>query len=203
MGRSYAKALDDVLRLHGFKRSGDDWVRVRDDIWECVNRQSGGLGVTVNFFTKDLETEKLFLEIFGPEDAIQMPPRSERIGALIDGFDRWWKRDERDGAKALADAVLEYGVPWFDRVRTLEQQAERWYGRRTVLSERGYHGRSLIGLALTLYRMGEIPEACAVLRKPVPKTAIQASVREVKRVLEWLGCEACGAPLSAGLPTQN
>lgn len=190
MAVSYTRALDDVLRARGFSRSGDDWVRVRGDMWECVNRQSGRLGVTLNFFMKDLKTEELFLEIFGPEGAVHMPPRSERIGALVDGFDRWWKSDEADGAKTLADALVGYGLPWFDRVRTLEQQAEHWYGRRTVLSERGYNGPSLIGLALTLCRLGEIGEACEVLRKPVPKTAIQASVRAVSRVRAWLKCDA-------------
>lgn len=194
MGRSYANALEHVLRPLGFERSGDDWVRVRGDMWECVNRQSSWLGVTVNFSMKDLETEELFLEIFRPEGAIQMPPISERIGALIDGYDRWWKSDERDGRSELADAVLKHGLPWFDKVRTLEQQAEHWYGRRSALSHRGYHGPSLVGLALTLYRMGEMREACEVLRKPVPRTAIQASVRSVSRVRTWLGCDAAATP---------
>ena len=191
MRRSYAKALDHVLSPLGFKRNGDDWVRVRGDMWQCVNRQSSWLGgVTVNFLMKDLETEKLFLEIFGPEGAIQMPPTSQRIGALIDGYDRWWKSDEPDGPNELAQAVLKHGLPWFDRVRTPEQQAENWFGRATALTDRGYHGRSLVALALTLYRMGEKEEACEVLRKPVPKTAIQAGVRDVARVRGWLACDA-------------
>src|SRR5678815_4880472 len=101
MGRSYAATLEQVLRPLGFERSGDDWVRVRGDIWECVNRQSSWMGVTVNLYVKDLETEKLFLEIFAREGAIQMPSKSERIGALIDGYDRWWKSDEPDGPREL------------------------------------------------------------------------------------------------------
>ncbi len=68
MGRSYAKALDKVLVPRGFARSGDDWVRVRGDMWECLNRQSSWLGgVTVNLYMKDLVTESLFLEIFAPD----------------------------------------------------------------------------------------------------------------------------------------
>lgn len=191
MRRSYASALDRVLDPMGFKRSGDDWVRVRGDMWECVNRQTSWLGgVTVNLLMKDLETEKLFLSIFGPEGAIQMPPIDTRIGALIDGYDRWWKREELDGPNEMAEAVVRYGLPWFDRVRTLEQQAVNWFGRRTALSERGYHGASLVGLALTLHRMGEGEEACEVLRKPVPKTAIPANIERVARVRRWLGCNA-------------
>lgn len=144
MAVSYTKALDDVLRARGFNRSGDDWIRVRGDMWECVNRQSGRLGVTINFLIKDLKTEALFLEIFGSEGAVQMPPRIERIGALVDGFDRWWKSDEPDGAKTLADMLLRYGLPWFDTVRTLEQQVEHWYGGSAALNVRGYSGQSLI-----------------------------------------------------------
>lgn len=189
MTRSYARSLDQVLAPVGFKRSGDDWVRVRGNMWECVNRQSSWLGgVTVNFLMKDLETERLFLTIFGPQGAVEMPPIDTRIGALIDGYDRWWKNDEPNGPSEMAKAVLEYGLPWFDRVRTLEQQAEHWFARKTALSARGYHGQSLVGLALTLHRMGELAEACEVLRKPVPKTAIPASVQHVAKVQAWLGC---------------
>lgn len=195
MGRSYVKALDQVLNPLDFKRIGDDWVRVRGDMWECVNRQSSTLfGVTVNLSMKDLETEKLFLEIFGGEGAILMPPIDVRIGELIDGYDRWWTSDERKGPNELAEAVLEHGLPWFDRVRTLEQQAEHWFARRTALTDRGYHGLSLIGLALTLYRMGELQEAREVVRKPVPKTAIAANIKWVAKVREWLDRAPSGGP---------
>lgn len=188
--KSYAKALDEALRPRGFQRTGDNWIRVRGDMWECVNRQASWLGgVTVNLFMKDLETEKLFLEIFGPEGAIQMPaPVDARIGTLIDRYDRWWTKDEIDGPSRMAEAVVAYGLPWFDQAHTLEEQAENWFARRSALSVRGYFGPGLIGLALTLYRMGERDEACEVLRKPVPRTAIPASVRDVARVREWMGC---------------
>ncbi len=185
---SYAKALDKALSPHGFTRDGDDWIRIRGDMWECVNRQSSWLGgVTVNLEMKDLETEKLFLEIFAPSGAIQMQPISVRIGNLIDGYDRWWEKDEP--VSSLTEAVLQYGLPWFERVRTLPQQAENWYGRKTALTGRGYHWPSLVELALTLYRMGEPAEACEVLRKPVPRTAIQSAVDKVARTRAWLGCD--------------
>jgi hypothetical protein len=194
---SYAKALDVALRPLGFVRNGDDWVRIRGDMWECVNRQSSWRGgVTVNLDMKDLETEKLFLEILGPHGVAAMAPIDTRIGTLIDGYARWWKSDEPDGPQSLVTAVLEHGLPWFDRVRSLEQQAENWYGRKGALTDRGYHGYSLIGLALTLYRLGETEEACRVLAKPVPRTAIPWSVEMVATVREWLGCNVDGATQS-------
>lgn len=189
--QSYPKALDDALRPFGFERQGDDWIRVRGDMWECVNRQSSWLGgVTVNLDMKDLQTEKLFLSIFASSGAIQMPTIGARIGELIDGYDRWWKKDEPNGPAEMAQAVVEHGLPWFDRVRTLEEQAANWYGRAGALTSRGYHGSSLVGLALTLYRMGEREEACRVLSKPVPRTAIRSSVEKVARVRDWLGCRS-------------
>ena len=195
MARSYVKALDQLLSPLGFKRSGDDWVRVRGDMWECVNRQSSTLyGVTANLSMKDLGTEKLFLEIFGGEGAIVLPPINVRIGELLDGHDRWWTSDEPNGPNELADAVLKHGLPWFDEVCTLEQQAECWFARRTALTDRGYHGLSLVGLALTLYRMGEVQEAREVVRKPVPLTAIAANVKWVAKVREWLERAPSGGP---------
>ena len=189
--RSFPKALDDALRPFGFTRHGDDWIRVRGDMWECVNRQSSWLGgVTANLRIKDLETEKLFLEVFGHEGWTQMPWVDVRIGQLAHGHDRWWKTDEPDGPADLAASVVTFGLPWFDRVRSLEDQAKNWYARETALTSRGYFGPSLVGLALTLYRMGEVEEACRVLRKPVPKTAIPTNVEKVSRVRDWLGCPA-------------
>lgn len=184
---SYAKALDEVLCPLGFKRIGDDWIRIRGDMWECVHRHSGWLGgVTVEFFMKDLETEKVFLEIFQPEGAIQMPASSASIGQLIDGYGRKWG-DETNGPADMAEAVVKFGLPWFDKVRTLEEQASQWFARGTT--SRGYFSPTMIGLALTLYRMGELQEACETLRRPVPKTAISANVKNVATVRKWLGCD--------------
>ncbi|MFC3077637.1 DUF4304 domain-containing protein [Phenylobacterium terrae] len=187
---SYAKALDKVLRPLGFERNRDDWIRVRGDIWECVNRQSSWLGgVNVNLFVKDLETEKLYREIAGSEHAV-IPQGGTRISDLIGGADRWWKTDDPDGPAELAELVLRVGVPWFDKVRTLEEQAEQWFFRSVALTTSGYHWPTLVGLALTLHRMGEAEEACRVVRKPVPRTANQSSVEKVAKVRAWLGCDA-------------
>jgi len=126
-------------------------------------------------------------------DQLQEGQRA-RIDSLIGDCSRWWRQDEADGPSDMADTVLKHGLPWFDRVRTLEQQAEHWYGRKTALTERGYHGGLLIKLALTLYRMGELCEAGEVLCKPVPRTAIPSSVEDVAKVREWLA-NTTGVPV--------
>lgn len=184
--RPYPKALDRALRPLEFRRKRLDWVRVRGELEETVNLQSGWLGGrTVNLWIKNLETEKLYLEIFGSDGAIQMPPISKRIGILIDNHDHWWG-DEPEGPEDMANWVVRVGLPWFDRSPSLEDQAVNWYGRGTAM--RGYYGPGLIGLGLTLYRMGERDEACEVLNKPVPKTAGHTWPGKVARVREWLGC---------------
>lgn len=185
--RPYAKVMDMALRQHGFERRGSDWVRIRGELEETVNIQPSYLGGrTVNLLIKNLETEKIYVRIFASEGAIRMGSISARIGELIDNYDRWWG-DEPTGPEEMADLTVRFGLPWFDRFQTLEDQAANWYGRYSTQT-RGYHGPSLIGLGLTLYRMGEIDEACAVLSKPVPRTAIKTSVETVARVREWLGC---------------
>lgn len=180
---SYAKALDRALAPLGFQRNAMDWIRVRGDLWERVTLYASWLGgVTVELSMKDLETEKLFLAAL-PEQG-SMPFEIVRIGELIDNYDRWWgKDDDRDD---LVEKVLTYGLPWFDRVRTLEEQALCWYRRDRPDA---WHVWLIIQLALTLHRMGETEEACAVLRRQPPKLALPVHIEEVGRVRRWMGCE--------------
>jgi len=190
-GPSYGKALDAILKPYGFARDGNDWIRIRDGMREAVNLQvSGVAGVTANISAYDLETARIVSEIPSKEPLFLVIP-SMRIGQLIDGYDRWWKKDSK-GPAELSEAVRRHGLPYFDRVRTLEEQARHWYGRG---DRKGWHGPSLIGLAVTLYRMGEIEEACAELSRPTPKTAIPSWVARVHSVRQWLGCD--------GLETQG
>jgi hypothetical protein len=177
--------MDRSLKPHGFTRKGLDWVRVRGDMEETVNIQPSWLGGrTVNLLIKDLETEKLFVEVFAAKGATRMQAISERIGPLIDGRDRWW-RDEAGGPENMAELTVSCGLPWFDKVRTLEEQASNWFGRHSLMRP-GYYGPGIVALALTLYRMGEFEEAWAAVNKPVPRTAIATSVRDVACVRDWL-----------------
>lgn len=178
---SYSKALDRLLRPLGFQREGSDWIRVRGELWECVNLQiSWVAGVTANIEMKDLETEKILRSI-PCEKPIFMAPISMRIGHLIDGYDRWWKNAPHGPAELVA-AVETYGLPWLDKVRTPEDQATRWYGRETKRPWRG----NMTVLPITLYRMGELAEALALFDAPVPKTANPVFVAQAKCVQLWL-----------------
>lgn len=199
---SYAKALTKLLQPLGFQRDGYDWIRVRGDIWECVNLQISWLGgVTANIEMKDLETEKI-LQSIPCDPPIFLQPVSTRIGRLIDQHDRWWKNDP-NGPEELAEAVSTYGLPWFDTVRTVEDQADRWYGRARASLWRSSDyplggvspwRMSIVPLAVTLYRMGELAEARALFEAPVPKTANPLSVTRGRRVQQWLNSQAEAIP---------
>lgn len=204
---SYAKALGRLLEPLEFQRDEYDWVRVRRDMWECVNLQISWVsGVTVNVEMKDLETEKI-LQSIPCDPPIFLPPVSMRIGHLIDRRDRWWKNNP-NGPAELTEAVATYGLPWFDTVRTVEDQAARWYGRanaslwRSSESPLGrvspWRRSGIVRLAASLYRMGELAEARALFEAPVPKTANPSLVNEGRCVQRWLDAQVKAIPQAIG-----
>ncbi|MGH6909206.1 MAG: DUF4304 domain-containing protein [Phenylobacterium sp.] len=185
---SYAKALDRLLQPLGFRREGDDWIRVRGSLWECINLQvSWVAGVTANVQMKDLETEAI-LQAIPCEEPIFMSPVSWRIGQLVDGYDKWW-RNAPNGPAELTAAVEAYGLPQFDKVRTLEDQAAKWYGRG---GDRAWRSPSLAALAVTLYRMGALVEARSLFESMPPRTAIPSLVARGRCVQRWLESEDNG-----------
>lgn len=184
---SYTKALDRVLQPLGFTREGTDWVRLRGEIRDCVNLQQSWVdgSVTINLFAKNLETERI-LKSIACEEGLGVRMSGQRIGELIDGRDRWWKNDP-NGPAEVAEAVRVYGIPWFERVRSLEDEASKWYGRGTAGS---WRKPNLTVLAVTLFRLGALEEALALFEEPVPKTAIRVLVTEGRCVQRWLQDQA-------------
>jgi hypothetical protein len=185
---SYTKALDHLLQPLGFAREeekkGKDWIRIRGDVWDCVNLQKSWVdgGVTVNLYAKDLETEKV-LKSIACNTVLGVHLAYERIGILIDGYDRWWKNNP-DGPAELAEAVRVHGVPWFDRVQSLEDQATFWYYRTATAAP--WRRSDLTTLAVTLFRLGALDEALALFEAPVPRTAMHKLVAEGRCVQRWL-----------------
>lgn len=180
---SYTKALDDLLRPLGFERQKREWTRVRADMQEQLDLQKSWIdgGVTVNVWAKDLETERI-LKAIECEEVLGIRQFGVRIGNLIDGRDRWWKNDP-NGPVEVAEAVRVYGMPWFDKVQSLQDQAAEWYGRGTTWP---WNSPNLTVLAVTLYRLGALDEALALFDAPVPKTAIPTLVAEGRCVQRWL-----------------
>lgn len=184
---SYTKALDRALQPLGFAREGRDWKRLRGEIQDWVNLQKSWVdgGVTVNLFAKNLETERILKSI--PCDEVPgIIQFGQRIGQLIDGRDRWWKNDP-NGPIEVAEAVLAYGIPWFERVRSLEDEASNWYFRGTTGS---WRKPNLTALAVTLFRLGALDEALTLFEEPVPKTASRTLVTQGRCVQRWLQDQA-------------
>jgi hypothetical protein len=192
----YAKALHALLKPLGFTRKGNDWTRIRGDMWECVDIQGSWLGgVTVNISMKDLKTAEI-LEAIPCEEALWLSPIRTRVGQLIDRRDRWWT-DEPDGPAEMSEAVRIYGLPWFDRVRSVEDQADRWYGRRSDKSP--WRNPSLPDLAVTLYRLGELEEALALFQAPERRTTTPNYLAKCRCVERWLKAQAQDPTLGAAL----
>jgi hypothetical protein len=183
----YAKALHELLKPLRFARKGNDWTRVRGDMWQCVDIQGSWIGgVTVNVSARDLKTAEI-LDAIPCEEELWLRPITTRIGQLIDGYDRWW-RDEPNGPKEMTEAVRLYGLPWFDRVLSVEDQAEKWYGRHPDKSP--WRSPSLPALAVTLYRLGELDEALALFEAPERRTTPPNYVSKCRCVERWLKAQA-------------
>jgi len=88
----------------------------------------------------------------------------------------------------MAEAVRVYGVPWFDRVRSVKDQAAKWYGRHST--EGPWRNSNLPALAVTLYRLGELDEALALFAAPERKTSIPNYVAKCRCVERWLKDQA-------------
>lgn len=181
---SYTMALDHALQPLGFARDGRDWRRLRGEIEDWVNLQKSWIdgSVTVNLFAKNLETERI-LKSIPCDETLGIVQFGQRIGQLIDGRDRWWKNNP-NGPAELAEAVQAYGIPWFERVQSLEEQAEHWYFRYATAQP--WKKKNLPALVVTLYRMGAVEEALALFDAPVPKTANEGMVAEARCVQRWL-----------------
>jgi hypothetical protein len=183
----FAKALHALLKPVGFKRKGNDWTRIRDGMLERIDIQGSWLGgVTANVSAWDVKTAEI-LEAIPCEEELWLPPTRMRVGHLIDGYDRWWK-DEPNGPTEMAEAVRVYGLPWFDRVRSVEDQAARWYGRHSA--ESPWRGPSLPALAVTLYRLGELEEALTLFQAPERRTTPPNYVAKCRCVERWLKTQA-------------
>jgi hypothetical protein len=72
-------------------------------------------------------------------------------------------------------------LPWFETVRTVEQQLAQWYGGGKLRPWRGG-----AAAAITLYRLGRIEDALALFDAPEPKTANPYAVTTGRCVQRWL-----------------
>ena len=157
--RSYVAALDDLLVPEGFERQGDEWIRERDGFLDIVNKQvSVYLGVTANVMCKDLTSQKILLEVVPKGSPRLNFPDVFRVSELMGVPDLWWRRDPK-GPAEMAEALRDYGLPYFDRMRSLEFQLSK-LGRGALMR---HVSPTRLYRAVTLYRLGEFKETCESL----------------------------------------
>ena len=183
--KSYVAAADNVLKPMGFTREGKEWSRRVGTMFEHVDLQVSSIaGTTANLWSYDTATSELLKKAIPWKTDVGMVLSAWRIGDLMNGRDRWWKNDP-NGPAELAGALKTHVPPFFEARRSLEDQA-RFFGRAEPRWKPGSTA-DRIYLALTLYRMGELEEACAALQNP-PRTAPASWLAQAESVRTWLGC---------------
>lgn len=183
--KSYVAAVDSVLKPMGFAREGREWSRRIGTVIETVDLQVSSIaGTTANLWSYDTATSDLLKEAIPWKPDVGMVLSAWRIGTLMTGYDRWWKNDP-NGPTELAEALRAHIPAFFEARRSLEDQA-RFFGRAEPRWMPGSTANRIY-LALTLYRMGELDEACAALQTP-PRTAPASWLAQAESVRKWLGC---------------
>jgi len=191
--KSYVAAVDNVLKPIGFIRNGREWSRQIGTVVEHVDLQvSSVAGTTANLWSYDTATSDLLKKAIPWKPNVGMVLSAWRIGELMTGYDRWWKNDP-NGPAELAEALRKHAPLFFESRRSLDAQAAG-FGRAADKWSKSDTDRRIY-LALTLYRMGELDEACQALRNP-PKTTPASWLAEIESVRRWLGC-----PISCAIST--
>lgn len=117
--------LVDLLKLHGFKKSGRNWHRAESDNWLIVNVQASTSNVAAGGkFTINLGVYVTAVELLaGQATTVRKPTESqatvrERLGVLAHGSDSWWTIEPSSDLNAIAadlgDKMLSLGLPWLD-----------------------------------------------------------------------------------------
>jgi hypothetical protein len=173
----------------GFSRDGKWWSRTVGTLLERVDLQTSQFaGTTANLWSKDLATEKLLCEAIPWKRPMGIVEFGVRIGNLMGGKDKWWRNDP-NGPAELAGAMQTHAPAFFESRRSLENQA-LGFGRH---DDKWRNSATRIYLALTLYRMGEVEEACAALQNPANRLSPEW-LAEVESVRKWLGCGGASLP---------
>lgn len=185
---NYARVIDKALKPFGFVRDGDDWIRIREDRWECVNRPSSSYGgVHVTLSMKDLETQRIYQMIFDrPGDSAWRGYLDEDLGILANGYQGFWRQDTPNGAQDLVDKLLGFGLPWFETFQTPEEVVGPWRSRTDPPTYRDFSPVWLVTYMICFYRLGDLEAAQAVLRTPAPRLATPASLMHMERARAWL-----------------
>jgi len=117
-------------------------------------------------------------------------PINVRLGFLMpDRTDRWWQVTANDdsnlvGAEVVA-ALRDYGLPFFERLLTLEQLAH-WV-REAFAESRVIPAQRPLILAILAVEKGDAAEASSLLRAAIAESRGEPFESTVRRVAATLG----------------
>lgn len=185
---SYSGALNELLAPLGFGRAKNRWTRLVGDIEEEVELQKSWIdgSVTVNLRSVDLVSRQLLSDVTNrPYFHFVI---GERIGLLFGEYDVWWKNDP-NGPKDVAEKVRDFGLPFLERVRSLEAQAE-WWGIKRFQRGEWRQGVWVPRLAVTLHRLGKADLVCRALDVPRRRHEIAGIVDDIRALRRYFKCAA-------------
>lgn len=113
--------LGPSLRARGFRKRRNNFRRTEEAGWQVVDFQASQWGSRdeVRF------TLNLWVGVTELADADADSHVQERIGAVLDGDDRWWSVDATTDIDRLADElrriVDEYALPWLQERSSLDR----------------------------------------------------------------------------------
>ncbi|SCB58783.1 protein of unknown function [Rhizobium aethiopicum] len=124
----------DLLRAHGFRKSGRTWHKADGENWLIANVQAS----SSNFgdrgrFTINLGAYMTSVAVLSGQHAIDGKPKEydstvrERLGNLAYGQDHWWIIEPGANLSAISADLVEkmqsVGLPWLDAHRDLSNVA--------------------------------------------------------------------------------
>lgn len=137
--------LADLLKTHGFKKSGRNWHRADGENWLIVNVQASRSNFgEIGKFTVNLGVYAAAVAALAGQGAINGKPKEydstirERLGNLAYGRDHWWEIESGSNldliSADLVEKMLSVGIPWFDSHRDIAHLAAALRNSPSLLS---------------------------------------------------------------------
>jgi uncharacterized protein DUF4304 len=186
-------AFQSGLRLAGFRRQGNHLHRRSDGLIHAFNFQaSRGMAVPLGAFTVNLlvSSEHMYRTWTGrvpANPATMFFPIQRRIGSLMpEREDRWWSAGMEPAllCQEVSDALVNYGLPFFDAFPSADALLEQMRDRSHVL--RGLMTDAHLVHAMLAREKGLEEEAAQQLREALEKAGSSPFRATVLKIAERL-----------------
>jgi len=135
----------DLLKAHGFKKTGRNWHRADGENWLIVNAQASSSNSGENGkFVVNLGVYAAAVAALAGEAPIDGKPKEydstirERLGSLAYGEDHWWAIESGSNldliSADLVEKMLSVGFPWLETHRDISHLAAALRNRPSLLS---------------------------------------------------------------------